>query len=221
MDAREAARLEEYYRRWLRPDWRRWLHPDWERRVPPGERAAMREDFAIRDRAFETPRARRLREQTEAREREEQEAIEAEHQAEIEHEALKVKAELAELRYELTWAEFCRKHGYNPNQPRVPAGNPDGGQWTSGEGGTQSSTGATSDRAAGRNDPRILSDATPDNLAKPGAQLAQDETARRSRVDLEEERQLGGHAIEGHVNKSPNFLLSRARDIVSAAARDG
>jgi hypothetical protein len=109
MDAREAARLEEYYRRWLRPDWRRWLHPDWERRVPPAQRAAMREDFAVRDRAFETPRARRLREQTEA---------------------LKIKAEIAALRYELMWAELCRKYGYNPSQPRVPAGNPDGGQWT-------------------------------------------------------------------------------------------
>lgn len=25
------------------------------------------------------------------------------------------------------------RHGYDPNQPRVPAGHPDGGQWTSGE----------------------------------------------------------------------------------------
>lgn len=28
------------------------------------------------------------------------------------------------------------RHGYDPNQPRVPAGNPDGGQWTSTERGT-------------------------------------------------------------------------------------
>jgi hypothetical protein len=33
------------------------------------------------------------------------------------------------------------KAGFNPNQPRVPAGNPDGGQWTgSGGGGSSSST---------------------------------------------------------------------------------
>ncbi len=41
----------------------------------------------------------------------------------------------------LAWAELrrewpslssqLRKYGYNPNEPRVPAGNPDGGQWTS------------------------------------------------------------------------------------------
>lgn len=30
-------------------------------------------------------------------------------------------------------AEACRKANFNPNQPRVPAGNPDGGQWTSEE----------------------------------------------------------------------------------------
>jgi hypothetical protein len=132
MDAREAARLEEYYRRWLRPDWRRWLHPDWERRVPPAQRAAMREDFAVRDRAFETLRARRLREQNEAREREQQAALEAEHQRKIEREELELRAEIAAPRCELMWAEFCRKYGYNPNQPRVPAGNADGGQWTNG-----------------------------------------------------------------------------------------
>ncbi|HEY3908301.1 MAG TPA: hypothetical protein VGM07_00245 [Stellaceae bacterium] len=28
-----------------------------------------------------------------------------------------------------------RKTGYNPDEPRVPAGNPDGGQWTNGGGG--------------------------------------------------------------------------------------
>jgi hypothetical protein len=195
MDAREAARLEEYYRRWLRPDWRRWLHPDWERRVPPAQRAAMREDFAARDRAFETPLARRWRKEKEEREREEQERLEAEHQAEIEREALEIKAEIAELRYELMWAELCRKYGYNPSQPRVPAGHSDGGQWTNGGGGTQSSTGATSDRALRRNDPRVLSDATPDNLFRPGSQLARNDRSVDTRVDLREEEARGGHTI--------------------------
>jgi len=52
------------------------------------------------------------------------------------------------------------KAGFNPNEPRVPAGNPDGGQWTR-EGGS-----------GGANDPRVLSDATPDNTWQPGAQYA-------------------------------------------------
>ncbi len=34
------------------------------------------------------------------------------------------------------WRKIAAKAGFNPDQPRVPAGNPDGGQWTSGEGAT-------------------------------------------------------------------------------------
>lgn len=51
---------------------------------------------------------------------------------------------------------------YSPDQPRVPAGSSEGGQWTSEGGGAGS----------GRNDPRVISDATPDP-ARPGAQYAQ------------------------------------------------
>jgi hypothetical protein len=48
-----------------------------------------------------------------------------------------------------------RKAGFNPDEPRVPAGNPEGGQWT-GEGGHGA----------------VISDATPDNTWKPGGQYA-------------------------------------------------
>jgi hypothetical protein len=48
---------------------------------------------------------------------------------------------------------------YSPDQPRVPAGNPDGGQWTN-EGGS-----------AGPNDSRVISDASPDPI-EPGQQYA-------------------------------------------------
>ena len=42
------------------------------------------------------------------------------------------------------------KAGFNPNQPRVPAGNPDGGEWTgSGGGGGGTSTSATGQGAQG------------------------------------------------------------------------
>ena len=47
----------------------------------------------------------------------------------------------------------------------MPAGHSDGGQWTSGGG-----------RGVGRDDSRIVSDATPDNDAIPGAQYAQNRT---------------------------------------------
>ena len=70
------------------------------------------------------------------------------------------------------------------------------------------------DRATGRNDPRILSDATPDNFFKPGTQLAQNETQKRYSVDLaEEEAPRGiGHALREHVGKSDSELLDIVRN---------
>jgi hypothetical protein len=55
-----------------------------------------------------------------------------------------------------------RKAGYDPNESRVPAGNPDGGQWTKeGDGGGISSAPGV-----------VLSDAGPDNAWVPRAQYA-------------------------------------------------
>jgi len=56
--------------------------------------------------------------------------------------------------------DFHARHGFDPNQPRVPAGNSDGGQWTT-------------ENAGGQNETQIVSDVTPDNHWKPGAQYAQ------------------------------------------------
>jgi hypothetical protein len=51
-------------------------------------------------------------------------------------ELLRLKSELAVIRADIRWQKAPRaRKAYNPNQPRVPAGNPDGGQWTSGDGG--------------------------------------------------------------------------------------
>ena len=54
-------------------------------------------------------------------------------------------------------------HGYDPNQPRVPAGHPDGGQW---------SDKAKTSPEEEINDSRVLSDVVPDNQWLPGAQYA-------------------------------------------------
>jgi hypothetical protein len=58
---------------------------------------------------------------------------------------LELRYELAELKYELAYRRIVRslKYGYNPSQPRVPAGSREGGQWTSGGVG-QASSGARS-----------------------------------------------------------------------------
>jgi hypothetical protein len=70
---------------------------------------------------------------------------------------------------------------YSAEQPRVPAGNAEGGQWMSGG----------SSSGAGRNDPRVLSDVTPDNDWKPGAQYAQNRGGRGSAPV-----RIGGQTVE-------------------------
>ena len=60
---------------------------------------------------------------------------------------------------------------YDPNQPRAPRGDPDGGQWT------DTGAGGGASRA---NDDRVISDATPDDFTKPGTRLAQTRQTTRS-----------------------------------------
>jgi hypothetical protein len=88
---------------------------------------------------------------------------------------------------------------YSASQPRIPAGSADGGRWTS-EGGS-----------GGINDPRILSDVTPDNLFKPGAQLAQNDNQGHYNVNLSDEEARGGHTQREHVAKSDSELLETLR----------
>ena len=139
-------------------------------------------------------------------------AAEAARERELEEERaelLALRREFEELRAQIE-AERTRRalKAFNPNQPRVPAGNPDGGQWTSGDGG-------------GRNDPRVLSDAIPDNLIKPGARLAQNDRLSGRPIDLLEERQQGGHTIERHVGRSHESLLREVREQAQDTQRRG
>ena len=80
----------------------------------------------------------------------------------------------------------------------MPAGNPDGGQWTS-EGGGGSA---------------VLSDANPDDFWTPGSVLAQNDPvdpAAPATVDLREDEALGGHTISRHVARPDNELLENVR----------
>jgi hypothetical protein len=62
---------------------------------------------------------------------------------------------------------------FNPNQPRVPAGHPDGGQWTSEGGGRPG------------NEQQVMSDVASDNDWQPGAQYAAKRRGRGSGSDME------------------------------------
>lgn len=84
---------------------------------------------------------------------------------------LRLRSEVAAADVRLKFLRLVKAFKYDPNQPRVPAGNPDGGQWTStGNGGDVNEFTSTNDFTqddglvvsddveAGLNDPRVLSD---------------------------------------------------------------
>ncbi len=135
--------IAEQERRWLRPDGDRYLRHDAERYMKPAP--FDHEAFIAEWRAKKSA-----------------EVISA-------HEAINplsdpgVRRLLAELKFELLLWQLRRK--YRPDQPRVPAGNPDGGQWTSSGGqGTKPGDDA---------EPRlVLSDVNPDEPVL-GAQYAE------------------------------------------------
>lgn len=77
------------------------------------------------------------------------------------------------------------KAGFDPNQPRMPAGNPDGGQWT-----------------------RIGGDGS---VAAETIPIGSSTRRRGYPIDLLEEEQNGGHTIAAHVGKSAQHLLARVR----------
>ena len=117
---------------------------------------------------------------------EEARAQEAAEQEALERELLYLRWEVKKLKLEHEL--WCFEQKYSQNQPRVPAGNSDGGQWTSGA------------RAVGNAavaDGQVLSDAAPDSI-EAGAQYAQGDPPPLQRIhpdstyerDLEARRSL-------------------------------
>jgi hypothetical protein len=99
-------------------------------------------------------------------------------------------SKLLQMRYEMAAMQFrvallrlrlALKAGFDPNQPRVPAGRSEGGQWTRVGGGVE-------DEAPVR--------------------VAQGPTRRRYTVNLLEEEARGGHAIRDHVRKTDAELIA-------------
>ena len=66
---------------------------------------------------------------------------------------LRRKSDLAYENLLRVFKRYAQQHKYSPDQPRVPAGNPDGGQWTDGGGsGTGRDTPSTDFSAQARRD---------------------------------------------------------------------
>jgi type II secretory pathway pseudopilin PulG len=103
---------------WIRPDIARWM-----RGVDPAD-------------VF--PSLARDRAQAEAARQRARAAEDAELDAFIEHERrvlAALRAEQNEVNAELARRRMPAEAKYSPSQPRVPAGNPRGGQWSDGSGG--------------------------------------------------------------------------------------
>ncbi len=104
---------------------------------------------------------------------------------------------------------------YRPDQPRVPKGVPEGGQWTDdggggGSAGSQSGGsggGSTNERSGGSTPDVVMSDATPDPI-RPGAQYAQ-----LTPLKIETSALTGIQRIDDTTLKLAN-TLARVMDVV-------
>lgn len=103
----------------MRPDAHRYIRHDAWRFMPPGSPRYVGRDVV---KYFEPASSRSERKGNEPNPEAEREEL------------LTLKREIVALKAEIKFRKFLRAlKAYNPNQLRVPAGNPDGGQWT-GEG---------------------------------------------------------------------------------------
>jgi len=99
---------------WRRHDWHRFIRHDAHRFLTPA-------GIAEEKRSAEAERAAQ---------READEAAVAAEQEDFEREVSQLRWEFKKLKLEHEL--WCFEQKYSPNQPRVPAGSPNGGQWTSG-----------------------------------------------------------------------------------------
>jgi hypothetical protein len=188
----DAPWLRHHRQRWLRHDAHLWIRPDAARFFPPGT-----------DPADINPTLPRKSDAAKAA------AFEAELEAEVAagYRLLAVlREEVAELRAELKRRRELEAK-YSPSQPRVPAGNPRGGQWTDRSGGQSTATSLAQPMGnVDIGDASGSSELTPDDTGVEGVQLAGDP------IDLLEQEQRGGHEIGEHADMTYDYLKSRARD---------
>lgn len=136
---------------------------------------------------------------------------------------------------------------YRPDQPRVPAGNPDGGQWTDegGDGGSDGGGASLRDRVARNKPPKDIQPSASDTPAQPAS--AADSTPRflDENIDnepkpfdgaevvpaageggnyginlLDDEGKLGSHTLSKHVHENDQSLLNEAKREQSKQLKD-
>lgn len=124
-----------------------------------------------------------------------------------------IKRQLAALRFEkalIGYADVCRKAGFNPGQPRIPAGSREGGQWARGEsgasGGREPNSGARLAGGSSAFPSPVMSDATPDPIV-PGAHYAQ------TPINFQTSAFTGISTIDDTTKQLAN-TLARVKDVV-------
>jgi hypothetical protein len=124
------------WRRFIRHDWERFLKPGWETRMTPGSSVAANMYHQLKAeqrRQWPATYGQAARAEIAA-----EKAADEEYQAEL----AELRRMLADLKLHFLRRKFAQKALHPPgqdpgersshyqDQPRVPAGNPDGGQWT-------------------------------------------------------------------------------------------
>jgi hypothetical protein len=221
MDARERAWWEHRRKQFLRPDFERWLKPDWRDGkywvTPPPEWATHPDEAHLPPPAGYVERKR------------------------AEKEIAQLRGEIAQLVAEFRQALAPHLRKYHPDQPRVPAGNPDGGQWTSGGGadGADSNGGEdeTPDVSAARRSkghhvvPRQLFESRP--FSKDAKKVFEEGSTGPLRDPssnyFDREHRLYNQAVEEHLNRylerngiRPETMTSdQAREFLQELRRSG
>jgi hypothetical protein len=123
MAQQDNAWAAEQRRRWMRPNAHLYVRPDAWRFMPAGAPKYLGKDAVH----YFWPEAKRDRPPHPV-----QPVVDAELCAERD-ELLRLRSELLSIKADIKFLRFIRalKGNFNPNQPRVPAGDPDGGQWAS------------------------------------------------------------------------------------------
>ena len=105
-----------------------------------------------------------------------------------------IRRELIGIEIDLRFMQLTQVlRKFNPDQPRVPAGNPDGGQWTSDGAGA----GTETDKPQDDDEAQIL--------------LVNDRAGRFRNDLLIHEMRTDAHTIKEHVGKSEEYMLRRVQ----------
>jgi hypothetical protein len=125
---------EHRRKQFMRPDAHRFIRPDAYRFMPPGSPRYHGKDvvhYFWPDADTNQPQEVAGRKDGHYQNAPAQEDLDAE----LERERRALRHEIAKLRLDWELFKFALKgqKAFNPNQPRVPAANPDGGQWTEDE----------------------------------------------------------------------------------------